>query len=146
METCETSPATQDGGDRNPRFLKQYLFAALDTVLSAHPLKWSQTQSRLALETQRGRTRAAEGKRSSPTESVLVGRHGTDLVIRGGGAVPMKSPTTIAVAALFVAILALAALETWIEHAAQQGQREVAAGVKRGEPGPPLGADARPIP
>ena len=69
-----------------------------------------------------------------------------DGVVRGGSAVPVKSPMTIAVAALLLAVLALAALETWIEHAARQGRQEVAAGVEHGSPGLLSGVEARPTP
>ena len=64
----------------------------------------------------------------------------------GGGAEPMKSLTTIGVATLLLAVLTLAALETWIEYAARRGQREVAAGVERAEPELPTGAEASPTP
>ncbi len=76
-----------------------------------------------------------------------------DGVVRDGGAAPVKSPITIAVAALLLALLTLAALETWTEHAARQGRQKVAAGVERGSPGvlPAVegllpGVEASPIP
>lgn len=69
-----------------------------------------------------------------------------DGVVHLGSAALVKSPMTIAVAALLLAVLALAALETWIEHAARQGRQEVAAGVERGGPGLPPGVEARHTP
>jgi len=62
----------------------------------------------------------------------------------GGGVRPLNTLRTIGVSAILLAIFALAALETWIEHAA--GQREVAAGVERAGPDLPTGAGASPAP
>jgi hypothetical protein len=55
----------------------------------------------------------------------------------------LKTLGTISVSALLLAILALAALETWIEYAAR-GPPEVAAGVDG--PGLPLKAESSPTP
>jgi len=57
---------------------------------------------------------------------------------------PTKALKTFGVAALLLAVLTLAALETWIEYAA--GQREVAAGVERAGPDLLTGAEASPTP
>jgi hypothetical protein len=51
----------------------------------------------------------------------------------GGGAEPPKGMRAIGVSGLLLAILALAALETWIEYAVRRGQPEVAAGGERAE-------------
>ena len=47
---------------------------------------------------------------------------------------PLRSLRTIGVSALLLAILALAALETWIGYTARRGLPAVAAGVTRVEP------------
>jgi hypothetical protein len=62
------------------------------------------------------------------------------------GVRPLKSPRTIGVSALLLAILALAALETWIEYTARRGPPEAAAGVERVEPDRPPGAESSPTP
>jgi hypothetical protein len=59
---------------------------------------------------------------------------------------PLKRLRTIGVSALLLAILALAALETWIEYTARRGPPEVAAGVERVEPDHPPGAESSPTP
>jgi hypothetical protein len=64
----------------------------------------------------------------------------------GGGVGPLKSLGTISVSALLLAILALAALETWIEYAARQDPPEVAAGVERVSAGFRPGTESSPPP
>ena len=60
---------------------------------------------------------------------------------------PLKSLRTIGVSALLLAILALAALETWIDYTARRrGPPEVAARVERVEFGLPPGTDSSPTP
>jgi hypothetical protein len=51
----------------------------------------------------------------------------------GGGVEPPKGMRAIGVSGLLLAILALAALESWIEYTVQRGQPEVAAGAQRAE-------------
>ena len=46
---------------------------------------------------------------------------------------PLKRLRTIGVSTLLLAILALAALETWIEYTVRRGPPEVAAGAERVE-------------
>ena len=58
----------------------------------------------------------------------------------------LKSLRIIGLSALLLAILALAALEAWIEYTARRGPPEVAAGVERVEPGLPPGAESSPTP
>jgi hypothetical protein len=45
----------------------------------------------------------------------------------GGGVEPPKGMRAIGVSGLLLAVLALAALETWVEHTMRRGQPEVAA-------------------
>ena len=65
---------------------------------------------------------------------------------RHDGVGSLKSLRIIGLSALLLAILALAALETWIEYTARRGPPEVAAGVERVEPGLPPGAESSPTP
>lgn len=57
-----------------------------------------------------------------------------------------ESLRTIGVAALFLATLALAALETWIEYTAHRGPTDLAAGVEPVSPGLRPGAESGPTP
>jgi hypothetical protein len=65
---------------------------------------------------------------------------------RHDGVGSLKSLRIIGLSALLLAILALAALEAWIEYTARRGPPEVAAGVERVEPGLPPGAESSPTP
>jgi hypothetical protein len=51
----------------------------------------------------------------------------------GGGVEPPKGMRAIGVSGLLLAVLALAALETWVEHTVRRGQPGVAAGAERAE-------------
>ena len=51
----------------------------------------------------------------------------------GGGVEPPKDMRAIGVSGLLLAVLALAALETWIEYTVRRGPPEVAAGAERVE-------------
>ena len=83
-------------------------------------------------------------RKPSHPESVPVGELALMRWLDGGGVGPLKSLGTISVSALLLAILALAALETWIEYAARRGPPEVAAGVDG--PRLPLKAESSPTP
>jgi hypothetical protein len=67
-------------------------------------------------------------------------------VARWGQGGTAESMRTIGVSALLLAILALAALESWIEYTARRGPPEVAAGVESVELGLPPGAESSPTP
>jgi hypothetical protein len=93
-----------------------------------------------------GRHGDGERQKTFTSRVCTSGRVCTDEVARCGGVGPLKTLGTISVSALLLAILALAALETWIEYAARRGPPEVAAGVERVEPGLPPGAESSPTP
>jgi hypothetical protein len=91
-----------------------------------------------------GRHGDGERQKTFTSRVCTSGRVCTDEVARCGGVGPLKTLGTISVSALLLAILALAALETWVEYAARRGPPEVAAGVDG--PGLPLKAESSPTP